>query len=120
MLIAAFVILGSAALLGTILAVLHLRSARPAWGFGGLHGLLGFSGLGCLSAALGGPPRGLGSGTATFGMVSAGLIVLAALVGGGLLVQRLRKRRLQGALIGIHATLAVSGFVALAAYIFVG
>jgi hypothetical protein len=120
MLIASFVILGSAALLGSILALLHLRSARPAWAFGGLHGLLGLGGLGCLSATLGGPPRGLGSGTATFGMISVGLIALAALVSGGILVQRLRKRRLQGALIGIHATLAVSGFVVLAAYIFVG
>ena len=120
MLIASFVILGSAALLGSILAILHLRSAKPARTFGGLHGLLGLSGLGCLLATFGGTPRGLGSGTAAFGMVSAGLIALAALVGGGILVQRLRKRRLQGALIGIHATLAVSGFVVLAAYIFVG
>jgi len=119
-LIASFVILGCAALLGSILAILHLRSARPVWAFGGLHGLLGLSGLGCLSATLGGPPRGLGFGTATFGMISAGLIALAALVGGGILMQRLRKRRLEGGLIGIHATLAVSGFVVLAAYLFVG
>ena|SRR5579863_678242 len=120
MLIAAFIVLGSAALLGSMLAVLHLRSARPAWPLGGLHGLLGLAGLGCLSAALGGPPRGLGSGTTSFGMISAGLIAFAALAGGGMILQRLRKRRLQGILIAIHATLAVSGFVVLAAYIFVG
>jgi hypothetical protein len=53
-------------------------------------------------------------------MISAGLIAFAALAGGGILVQRLRKRRLRGGLIGVHATLAVSGFVVLAAYIFVG
>jgi|SRR5579871_4814577 len=120
MLITAFVILGSAVLLGSVLAVLHLRSVRPPWPLGGLHGLLGLGGLACLSATLGGPPRGLGSGTATFGIVSAGLVGLAVLVGGGILLQRLRKRRLHGVLIGVHATLAVSGFVILAAYIFVG
>ena len=120
MLIAAFVILGFAVLLGAILSVLHLRSAIPPWVFGGLHGLLGLGGLGCLLAALAGPSRGLGTGTAGFGEISAGLIAGAALLGGGILVQRLRKRRLPGALIGIHATLAVSGFVVLAAYIFVG
>lgn len=120
MLIAAFVILGSASLLGSVLAVLHLRSVRPAWPLGGLHGVLGLGGLGCLLATLGGPPRGLGSGTAAFGIFSAGLVALAVLVGGGMLLQCLRKRRLHGVLIGVHATLAVSGLVVLAAYIFVG
>jgi hypothetical protein len=123
MLIVAVVILGFAALLGSLLAVLHLRSeggARPAWPLGGLHGFLALGGLGCLLAGLGGPPRGLGTGTASFGIIAAGLIALAALVGGGILVLRLFRRRLAGALIGVHATLAVSGFVMLAAYILVG
>jgi len=120
MLLAAFVILGSAVLLGSVLAVLHLRSTRPPWALGVLHGLLGLGGLGCLSATLGGPARGLGSGTETFGMISAALIAFAALAGGGILVQRLRNRLLQGGLFGVHATLAVCGLVVLAAYIFVG
>jgi hypothetical protein len=52
-----------------------------------------------------------------FGDISAALIALAALVGGGLLAARARKRR-RGTLIGLHATLAVSGIVVLAAYLF--
>ena len=120
---ASFAILGSAVLLGAVLAVLHLRgegAAMPAWPLGGLHGLLALAGLGCLLIALGGPPRGLGTGTESFGKISAGLLALAALMGGVILILRLRKRRLPGVLIGLHATLAVSGFVVLAAYILVG
>jgi len=123
MLMGSFGLLGSALLLGSLLAILHLRSegaARRLWALGGLHGLLALGGLGCLLAALRGPARGMATGTASFGMISAGLIGLAALVGGGILVLRLLGRRLAGALIGVHATLAVCGFVILAAYILVG
>jgi hypothetical protein len=69
---------------------------------------------------LGGPERGLKTGTASFGAVAAVLIALAAVAGGAILVLRLLKRRVTGLLVGIHATLAVSGFVFLTAYIFVG
>jgi hypothetical protein len=123
MLIAAFFILSTAVLLGTVLAVLHLRSegaAVPPWPLAGLHGFLAIGGLACLLLALRGPPRGLDTGTASFGMIAAALIVLAALVGGGMLVTHLLHRRLPGMLIGIHATLAVSGFVILATYILLG
>lgn len=120
MLIAAFIVLAAAVLLGSGLAVAHLRSeaaaAVPAW-LGALHALLGLGGLGLLALALRGPPRGLTQGTASFGMISAALIALAALFGGGILARRLRASR-AGALLGIHATLAVSGFVMLAAYVF--
>lgn len=123
MLNASFSILGSAVLLGAVLAVLHLRAegaAMPAWPLGGLHGLLALAGLGCLLVGLGGPPRGLSTGTEAFGKISAGLLAIAALMGGGILIMRLRKRQFPGVLIGAHATLAVSGFVVLAAYILVG
>ena len=43
-------------------------------------------------------------------------MLLSALLGVSLLAARLRKRRLPGFQIGMHATLAVSGFVVLAAY----
>lgn len=122
MLMASFLVLGSAVLLGSVLAVLHLRSNRAGariGALGGLHGLLALGGLGLLLAALGGPSRGPGMGTSLFGMISAGLIGLAALMGGAILVLRLLKRRLAGALIGVHAILAVSGFVVLAAYVLV-
>jgi len=126
MLIAAFMILGFAVLLGSALAVLHLRtqpraaSWPVAWPLGALHGLLGIGGLLCLVLALRGPPRGLAQGTASFGAIAATLFALAALAGGAILAAHLRKRRRAGALIGVHAALAVSGFVILAAYLLVG
>jgi hypothetical protein len=128
MLIAAFIVLGCAVLLGTALAVLHLRtqSGPPAswpavpWPLAALHGLIGIGGLICLLLALRGPPRGLDQGTASFRAIGATLIALAALAGGGLLATRLRNRRRTGTLIGVHAALAVSGFVVLAAYLLAG
>jgi hypothetical protein len=126
-LIAAFIILGFAVLLGGTLAVLHLRAQGGAavswpvpWPVAVLHGLLGIGGLVCLVLALRGPPRGLDQGTASFGMIAATLFALAALAGGGILAMHLRKRRRAGTLIGLHAALAVSGFVILAAYLMAG
>jgi hypothetical protein len=123
MLITAFTILGLTVLLGTALAVLHLRTptgAAAPWPVAALHGLLGIGGLICLVLALRGPPRGIAQGTASFGAIAATFFALAALVGGAILATRLRNRRGTGTLIGIHATLAVSGFVILAAYLLVG
>jgi hypothetical protein len=120
MLIAAFIVVAAAVLLGSWLAVMHLRSAAAApvaWWLGALHALLGFGGLACLVLALRGPVRGLEQGTGSFGAISAALIALAALAGGGMLARRVMQRR-PGTLLGIHATLAVSGFVMLAAYVF--
>ena len=93
MLTASFIVLGIAVLLGSGLAVLHLRegTAAPARPLGALHGLVAIAGL--------------------------GLLALAALIGILLLAARLRKRRLPGVLIGIHATFAVGGFVVLLAYV---
>lgn len=123
MLIAAFVILGIAVLLGSLLAVLHLRAAEtatPTAALAVLHALIALGGFTCLLAALRGPPRGLETGTAEFGAIAAVLIALAALLGGGFVALRLLKRRIVSSLIGIHATLAVAGFVVLAAYLFAG
>jgi hypothetical protein len=123
MLIAAFAILGTAVLLGSILAVLHLRTdgaVAPPWKLAALHGLLAIAGLGCLVLALQGPPRGLAQGTASFGMIAAALIALAALFGAWFVAKHLRKKRLGGIPVGIHATLAVSGFVILMVYVLAG
>jgi hypothetical protein len=120
MLIGAFAILAAAVALGTALAIIHLRggSAPQAhWSLGVLHGLLGVTGLTCLLLSLRGPPRGLDRGVASFGAISAGLIALAALAGLGIFFAHIVKKRQAGALIGLHATLAVSGFVVLAAYL---
>ena len=105
-----------------LLAVLHMRAAGAGaapWQIAILHGLLGIGGLISLALALQGPPRGLDQGISSFGLISATLIALAALIGGGMALLRLLGRRLPGGLIGVHATLAVSGFVILAAYVFV-
>jgi hypothetical protein len=121
MLNAAFTMLGIALLFGTVLAYLHTRSGRPAtppWPLAALHALLALTGFGLLLIALQGPPRGLEQGTGSFGTIAAASFVAAALFGGGLLAARLRGRRPGTTLIGIHAMLAVTGFVILTAYVF--
>jgi hypothetical protein len=120
MLIAAFAVLAAVVALGTALAVIHLRgraaSAVP-WPLRTLHGLFGIAGLVCLLLSLRGPPRGLDQGVASFGAISAALIALAALAGLGVLSIHVVKKRRAGTLMGLHATLAVAGFVVLAAYL---
>jgi hypothetical protein len=122
MLIAAFDILGIAVLAGAALAILYLRSAgvAPPWWLAATHVVFALTGLGCLLLALRGPPRGLEQGTGSFGIIAAVLIALAALVGGRLLAARIKKKQPAGILVGIHATLAIAGFVILAAYVFTG
>ena len=127
MLAAAFTILTIAVALGAVLAVLHLRTNKtatpplpPPWPLGALHGIIALTGLGCLALALRGPPRGLQQGTASFGLIATVLFVLAALLGAKLLAARILKKPIGGGTIAIHATLAVSGFVILAAYVFAG
>ncbi len=122
MLTAAFSILTIAVALGAVLAVLHLQTntAPPPWPLGALHGILALTGLACLALALRGPPRGVEHGAASFGLIAAVLFVLAALLGARLLAARVFKKRIVGGTIAVHAILAVSGFVILAAYVFVG
>jgi hypothetical protein len=48
------------------------------------------------------------------------MLTLAALVGAGLLAAHILKRRLAGVMIGVHATLAVTGFVILTVYVLAG
>jgi hypothetical protein len=48
------------------------------------------------------------------------VITLAALIGVALLATRIFKTRTPEVMIGIHATLAVGGFVILAAYVLLG
>jgi hypothetical protein len=120
MLTAAFASLAAAVALGSALAVIHMRGRTAAaipWPLGAAHGLLGIAGLTCLLLSLRGPPRGLDQGVASFGAISAGLIALAALAGGGILFMHVVKKRRAGSLIALHATLAVTGFVILVAYL---
>ncbi len=119
----AFVILSVVVLLGSVLAHLHSQTGNRTewhWPLATLHGLFAITGLGCLVLALVRSPRGLDQGNASFGIGAAALLALAALVGLTFLATQVLKGRHAGILIGIHATLAVSGFVVLAAYVFVG
>ncbi|HTU53999.1 MAG TPA: hypothetical protein VMF62_08500 [Acetobacteraceae bacterium] len=121
MLPASFGLVAAAVLLGTALALLHLRPAGPAprWQFGALHGLIGASGLAALLLALQGPPRGVSFGVGPFGLFSAVVLALALLAGLTLLAA-LRLGRRHGFLMAVHAALAVTGFVILAAYAILG
>ncbi len=120
MLTAAFAVLAAAVLFGAALAIWFLRGGtanEPTWQVAALHGIIGIAGLCCLVLALRGPPRGLDQGTASFGAIAATLLALAALAGLGILLLRRGKGHRAGTLIGLHATLAIGGFVVLAAYL---
>jgi len=121
MLLLSLSLLGSAALLGAGLAVRYLQSEGrqlPRLPFAALHAALATAGLAALLLALTAPPRGAAMGVAGFGRVAAGFLVLALLSGLLPLSARLRRKRLKlpNLVIGLHATLAVSGVVILAAY----
>lgn len=123
MLNAAFFALAAAVLLGTALAFLYLRTETglvAPWPLAALHGLVGIGGFSCLLLALRGPSTGLDQRNGSFEVMSAILFALTALVGVGIFTAHLLKRRRAGTLIAIHAMLAVSGFVVLAAYLFAG
>ncbi len=118
---ASFGLVAAAALLGTVLALLHLRPAgrTPPWPLGALHGAIGAGGLAALLVALEGPPRGVAFGVGPFGTFSAALLALA-LLAGLLLLGALRLGRRSGFVIAVHAALAVTGLAILAAYTLLG
>ncbi len=120
MLSLALVILSAAALAGIVLALLHLRGSRRHWMFGALHGVAGAAGLAALLLALRGPPRGVLTGAASFGAVAAVLAAIALAV--GLCVAMLARRAHGGTglVIAVHATLAITAYVILLAYVALG
>jgi hypothetical protein len=122
MLTAAFIVLAIAVLLGAVLAFMHMREGAvvPPLSIGALHGFIALAGLGCLILALGGPARGVSQGVGSFGMLAAALVTLAAALGLVMMAARRRGRQIAGALIGIHATIAIGGFVVLLAYVLAG
>ena len=122
MLFLSFVLLLIAALFGRVLGALHLQTERkpPARTLGALHGLLGIVGFVVLLSALNGPPRGEALGVGSFGRIAAVLLATAVIAGLAILLARRRYPRLPAFVIGIHATLAVSGVVVLAAYTLLG
>jgi hypothetical protein len=122
MLIAATVVLGFAVVIGGAAAVSWLgRDARPpAWWLAAAHGTVALAGLALLVIALPGARRGAATGTQSFGAIAAMLLAAAALIGLGMLASRVRRRRVAGAFVGLHATLAIAGFVVLAVYLMLG
>jgi hypothetical protein len=123
MLLLSLSLLVAVAVLGSVLGAVHLRAgggAPPGWLPGALHGLLGTAAFVTLLLALRGPPRGEAMGVGAFGRIAAVLAATALLAGLAILVVRLRSRRVPGLLIGIHATIGVSGVVVLAAYTLLG
>lgn len=119
MLLASFGILGVTLLLGIALASFYLATAaksRPPWMLSAAHGLFALCGYAVLVTALQGTRRGNAGGAGSFGLIAAILLGVALLLGLGLVTARLRRRRTPPMVVGLHATLAVAGFVILTAY----
>ncbi len=117
MLLLSLFMLCAGATLGLGLALLHGLGRPPALSAGLAHGTLGLGGLAVLMAALGGPPRGVALGGASFGVFAAVMLAATALAGLLILTARARRWRPSALLIGLHATLALFGVVILAAYL---
>ncbi|HXQ50181.1 MAG TPA: hypothetical protein VN802_03735 [Stellaceae bacterium] len=122
MLALAVIMLGVTVVFGAAAAWRRLRrdvAPPPAW-LAAAHGLAALVGFAVLLLALPGSHRGGATGTSSFGVIAAVLFAAALLIGLAMLVLRLRARRVPMTLVGIHATLAVSGFVVLAVYATLG
>lgn len=120
MLSLAIIILSAAVLAGIVLVLLHLRGVSPHWIIGALHGAAGAAGLGALILALRGPPRGVLTGVASFGADAAVLAAGALAMGLGIVALARRSRRGVGLAIAVHATLAITAYVLLLAYVSLG
>jgi hypothetical protein len=115
MLLWSAIVLGATVLLGLLLLI----PRRGGWGLplGLLHAAGGAAGLAALLLGLRGPPHGLASGAGGFGITAAALLGAAMLAGLVLLQARLRRRGQPMLVIGLHASVAIMGYVILAAYI---
>jgi hypothetical protein len=105
--------------LGVTLALLYLRGRRvPIVGVG--HGMVGACGLGLLIVALQGPRRGDAMGVGSFGAAAAVLFGTAVALGVLIPVLYRRRRWFAGVVIATHASLAITGFVLLLAWVSMG
>jgi hypothetical protein len=119
MLSLALALLSLAVLIGVAIGIRFLGDSRvPSRAIGAIHGLLGASGLSALIIALAsGAGTGDRYGTASFGPAAAILAALAALAGAGIALLGRRPARNIGLLIGVHASLAITAYVLLLAYV---
>jgi hypothetical protein len=109
-------------LLGGALAIQVIRKpdAPPPAALAWLHGIAALLSYGTLIAALAtGPARGAATGTQSFGLLAASLLLLAAFIGMVGLALHLTRRRMPGIVVGIHASVAIFGYVMLAVYLLV-
>ena len=109
-------------LLGAALAIQILRRPPhvPSRSLIWLHGSAAVLSYGVLVVALMGPPRGAAAGTQSFGITAAILLLVAAAIGLLSLVLHYRRKRMPGIAIGIHASVAIFGYVILAVYLLAG
>jgi hypothetical protein len=119
----AVIAFGLVVLLGGTLAIQIMRAParQPSRVLAWLHGIVALGSYGVLLAALTGPPpadslRGAATGTQSFGLVAALLLVLALLLGILALALHLVRKRMPGIAIGVHASVAIAGYVILAVY----
>jgi len=85
---------------------------------GAAHGIAGAAGVVLLLVALRGPPRGVATGSSSFGQEAAVLLVMALLAGLAIVVlgrQQTSERTVTGTMV-VHALLAVTGYVLWVAY----
>ncbi|HLI11443.1 MAG TPA: hypothetical protein VKY65_07560 [Alphaproteobacteria bacterium] len=119
MLIASACCLAAALAIGVVLAAAYLRAEGrfpPLW-LGAIHGAFALSGLGILGIALATTsPRGQATGSASFGAIAFVALAVAAAFGLRVFTAHLRRKHLPGTALGVHAMLAVTGFVFLFVY----
>lgn len=119
MLSLALALFSVAVLLGIAISIWFLAGKPvPSRAIAIVHGLLGVLGLSALILVL---THGIGMGdrygTASFGPLAAILAAVAALVGVGMALLMRKTTRNAGVLISVHATLAISAYVLLLAYV---
>jgi hypothetical protein len=120
----AFGVLGVAVMFGLALsAALMLPDVplRPRILGGYAHGAIGIAGFVVLLAALArAAPHVSRSGTGSFGTMAMALLAATVLAGVLVFIGHQRRRPAGAVVVALHATLAVAGYVMLAAYISVG
>ncbi len=113
----------AAAVAGSVLAILQLRSDGPPpvpWPVGAAHGLAGAAGVTLLVLALQRPGPPAPPGIGGFRLAAAVVLGLAMLAGLVILAVRLRRGRFGSGVVGVHATLAITGLAILAARLLAG
>jgi len=109
-------------LFGFVLAALNLRTSdrAPPFLVRLAHGVLGGTGLAALLLTMGEPAHGANHGVGTFRIDAMVLLGTALLMGLGILVTFRVAPKSAGAMIALHATIAMFGLAILAAYASLG